>query len=360
MPLSRFLETAVAIGLMMASSPARAGGASEKPVGWEAFNAFTVKASRPDSLDQITWRGVASFESKDIRLDVEQSVGGKKESGTMLLVGGEVLLSRGLHLPEGEEIDALDAPVLTLRLVTSALGIALPEGPGRVQGAVKLSHVERTKPIRVGTASASGAIPVPWCLSGTVSQAAGGSIDFDLQLSPGDALAAAAGPALRYSGTLAKTSRPPLDEAMVLAGWQVFSLGPRQQKRGGSTILDYGASAKSAQAETVATLRAQVAAERRAELDPGKNDPARDFSGFWKEKCEENFGLRFQRGSKSETYSVVFCGPGGCGDPSEGRKTFVTGDAHYQVVGPDEIRERRGDDWRTLKRCAPASAAGKK
>ena len=51
-------------------------------------------------------------------------------------------------------------------------------------------------------------------------------------------------------------------------------------------------------------------------------------------------------------YSIVFCGPGGCGDPAnEGRKKFITKDPHYQVISEDEIREQSGEEWETYRRC---------
>jgi hypothetical protein len=42
------------------------------------------------------------------------------------------------------------------------------------------------------------------------------------------------------------------------------------------------------------------------------------------------------RGTEGK-YSVVFCGPGGCGDAEESRPTYITKDPHYKIVGDDEI-----------------------
>ncbi len=348
----------VAIAYLFGATVGLAAPAS-RPAGWEAFNEFTIRSASTGSLDRISWKGLAAFETNDIRIDVEQSAGGKVESGTLLLVGGDTLLAKGVDLPSGAEIDVLDAPVLTLRIVTKVLATVFPDGPDKIQGKVKVDHVERTRPISVGTASAGGQIPTPWYVRGTVTKTGDGRVEYDLELSQGDVLAAFSTPALTYSGVLATSTKPPLNDSMSLTGWKAYSLGPRSTKEGSSTKIDYGATIKDSGAATIKSLRQRILAARRAEEDPGKNDPTRDFSGFWKQNCDDNFGLRLQRRSKSEPYVDVFCGPGGCGSDAEGRETFVTGDSHYQVVGKDEIRVRRGSDWATYKRCAPAEAAGK-
>jgi hypothetical protein len=350
------ISSSIAVAALVPSI-ALAGGPA-RPTGWNRFNAFALSVSRDGSTNRISWNGAAAFDTGDLRLDLDQTSDGARESGTALVVGGQALVAHGMHLPAGNEIDVVDAAVLSYRLVCSALAVVFPEGPDKFRGANQVEHVEWKTPLRVGTQSGGGRIPVPWFLRGAVSRQDDGTISFDFTLSPGDALAAASAKALRYTGTLRVTTRPPLDDSASLNGWQVFSLGPRKLKQGGATTLDYGASARQGEVQTIGGLRAVLAAERAKELDPGKPDATKDFTGFWKWDCADNHGLRIQRTSKKEPYTVVFCGPGGCGD-DDGRRTFITGDSHYQVVGSDEIREKSGDDWKTLRRCAPASAAGR-
>lgn len=355
----RFSRSIAAIATLPLVTLVQAATPPPRAASWEALNEFNIRASSTGSTNRVSWRGLAAAGGRDLRIDMEQSSGGKSESGMLLLVAGDTLLAKGISLPAGAEIDVLDAPVLTLQLVTRLLATVLPGGPAGVRGTVKIDHVERESPISVGTASAGGSIPTPWYLRGSVTRAGGGRIDFDLQLFQGDALAASSSPALTYSGSLATSTRPPFLDSMSLAGWQAFALGPRTTQDGSAKILDYGATPTVSPAGTVAKLRTQIEARRRAEADPGRNDPSRDFSGFWKKRCDQDFGLRIQRGLRSEPYSVVFCGPGGCGDEEKGQKTFVTGDARWRVVGKDEIQERQGTEWSTYWRCAPPGAAGK-
>jgi hypothetical protein len=113
--------------------------------------------------------------------------------------------------------------------------------------------------------------------------------------------------------------------------------------------MDYGAKPQEdARYKTVGDIRAFIAAEN----DPGVRDTTKDFTGFWKEKCDQSFGLQIKHHGDEGKYSIVFCGPGGCGDPSESRLTFITGDKRYEVVSESELVEiDRSGSRETYHRC---------
>ena len=70
-----------------------------------------------------------------------------------------------------------------------------------------------------------------------------------------------------------------------------------------------------------------------------------DFTGLWKEDCEQLYGLQFKPLEKQGAYSVSLCGPAGCLDPGTFRpNTTVQGDAAYDVLHAEEIliRQPRG------------------
>jgi hypothetical protein len=50
-------------------------------------------------------------------------------------------------------------------------------------------------------------------------------------------------------------------------------------------------------------------------------------------------------------YSIVFCGPGGCGEKDDVRTTFITKDNHYQVISENEIKTPSGNGWDTYHKC---------
>jgi hypothetical protein len=344
--VNAFLGMAVAV-VALASEPGTAPGrdasrsAEDRP--WDKFNVFALTVTAPNRADRVTWRGAASFTSSDLRIEVDQVEGGKRQNGTMIVVGGRVLAARGLDLPAGYEIDALDAPVLSLRIITAALGRVFPAGPDSLKGKHKIDHRETHAPLQAGSPSAGANIPPPWTLKGRVERQPNG-VEFDLELAGGASTPDAF--VMHYVGSLARSSSAPtIDDSMSLRGWKIYTLGPHSMKQGGATILDYGATKDTQSHQTVADIRAAI----KKEDDPGKPDPSMDFTGFWKQRCDQNFGLRIQKPAPGMPYFVSFCGPGGCDEP--GRASHITGDRRFRVVGPDEFQERSGDDWTTYRRC---------
>jgi hypothetical protein len=68
------------------------------------------------------------------------------------------MLTKNVPLEKGYEIDALDGPVLTLKLVTELLRVAVPDGPNAITKSTAVNLHERIKSIEVNTASASGGV----------------------------------------------------------------------------------------------------------------------------------------------------------------------------------------------------------
>jgi hypothetical protein len=86
---------------------------------------------------------------------------------------------------------------------------------------------------------------------------------------------------------------------------------------------------------------------------PGKEERI-DFTGLWKEDCEQLYGLQFKPLAKHGVYSVSLCGPAGCLDPGTYRpNTTVQGDPTYDVLYAEEIliKQPRGDSTSYVK-CA--------
>src|SRR3989449_3420799 len=99
-------------------------------------------------------------------------------------------------------------------------------------------------------------------------------------------------------------------------------------------------------------LALAAAGETRA---PSRGKEERiDFTGLWKEDCEQLYGLQFKPLEKQGVYSVSLCGPAGCLDPGTYRpNTTVQGDPTYDVLYAEEIliRQPRGDSTSYVK-CA--------
>jgi hypothetical protein len=99
----------------------------------------------------------------------------------------------------------------------------------------------------------------------------------------------------------------------------------------------------------VADIRNKIAADDY----PGEPDPTMNFTGFWKQNCDNAFGLQIMPYGKDGKYSVTFCGPGGCGTVGDdGKNTFITQDPDYHVVSESELKIRNAkDEWDTYHRC---------
>lgn len=68
-----------------------------------------------------------------------------------------------------------------------------------------------------------------------------------------------------------------------------------------------------------------------------------DFTGMWKEDCQEKFGLQIKPAG-DDLYSVSFCGPGGCFKPGSYRpNTKIVGDPLYEQVSESKLKIKQAD-----------------
>lgn len=86
-------------------------------------------------------------------------------------------------------------------------------------------------------------------------------------------------------------------------------------------------------------------------LAPSISSAEESFTGFWKRKCEDAFGLQIMP-VKDGLYSVSFCGPGGCFEPGTYRpNTKLKDDPMYQVVDTSHIKVQGRDGWSEYIKC---------
>jgi len=353
---SFFCVTCIAILSFFLSLPLPTWATSDKdpecgdPTAWANFTRVVLKQTSPGSSKVVEWHASFDHETNDMLIDTEMRGSNTLITGNIALVGGQIMLSKGLTLEPGCEIDSLDAPVLSIKLVMIVLGRVFPKGPAEVSG---LRDIDRTDKIGIkyATASASGYIPAPWTVKGKVHKIAGGNVTFELALTfPLEQKEKNTSTyTMTMIGELSMLNHAVFLDSDVLDGWTTYGIGPHQIKQEARTILDYGATPdKGTSYKTIGDIRAFIAAENH----PGFKDSTKDFTGFWKEKCDQAFGLQIMHQGNEGKYSIVFCGPGGCGDPSESRLSFITGDKQYEVVSEDELVEVGRSGYReTYHRC---------
>jgi Zn-dependent protease with chaperone function len=120
------------------------------------------------------------------------------------------------------------------------------------------------------------------------------------------------------------------------------------------TRMERGSGARGMRIPTFLSTHPQTAEREALALaaagetpEPSRGKEQRiDFTGLWKEDCEQLYGLQFKPLEKQGVYSVSLCGPAGCLDPGTYRpNTTIQGDARYDVLHAEEIliRQPRGD-----------------
>jgi hypothetical protein len=318
---------------------------------WTRFTSIDLAATYAGHKGAQKWHAEFDPSTNDLRIDVDIDMGKEPSRGTIGMIAGRTMIVRGLKLERGTEIDALDGPMLSMRLLLALLNRTVPGGPDALKGPQKIDFSEPRVGIQFATPSAEGHITAPWRVVGTIDRPTPETVGFDLHLTGDtrDPLGRASDPIdMVFTGRLATRKAPVFQEGMSLAGWQVYGIGPKIIKKGGSTMLDYGASEDSAGAKgTVADVRAAL----EEEFSPGKLDSTKDFTGSWKEKCEQSFGLKIIHYGNEGKYAVLFCGPGGCDDPASKQPTFITGDKAYEVVSDDVLLSGRSSKQRYV-RCS--------
>jgi hypothetical protein len=338
MAISRFLIAASVIAMMVVD--ARADCAKlpdcDAPGPWIQFTSVTLDLTPQGSPSSMAFKALFDHDANDflIDLDVRDPSAGMK--GTVGMVAGRVMLSRGVTLRRGAEIDAIDGPILYTKLLSIVLDRALPEGPSSVSGTKHVDYAGK-KGIPFATPSAQGYIPMPWSAKGKVRKLQKGAFAFDIALAWQEK---SVSQVYRFKGEYSMRTKPVFDEGMSLNGWTLYGVGVQVDEHQGTTTYDYGAKPTTGpDLRTVADVRAHIHADVAEQNNPGTRDATKDFTGFWKEKCEQNFGVSIQHRGDEGKYAAVFCGPGGCGDSADARLTFITGDRHYEVVSEEEIYE---------------------
>ena len=339
------------VTLCGASPEDKCGDPCGKPTAWDEFNKFELKMTVPKEPGHSSWKGTFDKESLDIQIDVEIWDGKKITKGQILMVGGRVLATRGPVTEPGYEIDALDAPVLEQELIFRLLGAALPNGPEEIKGVRKIDYKSEKTGIQFATPSAQGFISAPWRVSGDVNVVAPNVVEYHLRLTAagtGNPTGRGGEYAANFDGRLLKVPSAKIDDSLPLGGWNLFGVGVQTRTGGNGTTIDYDAAPTPTPYKTVADIRKKIADDDY----PGEPDPSKNFTGFWKEDCDQAFGLQIMPHGTDGKYSIVFCGPGGCGDPDrEGRITFITKDRDYEVISESEIKERSANGWDTYHRC---------
>lgn len=250
----------VAVAAAFALSLQAAVPSEEVVSAWFKMNALLVTMKVPGVAETLNYNFEVTANS-DLRVNIVS----KEATGNLMLISG-VLVARDLPVKPGYEIDALDAPVLTMQLVNKLLAAAAGVAPNLFRGHRKVDFTEATVPIHIATPSAEGQYPAPWSLMGSLDGAPG-LVTFRLKHSFKDANGNSY--AVEYAGRWEQRSvSPTIPDSASLTGWKVFGLGPRKEVGAGGTTLDYGATQSATVYPNVGALRAAI---RKRQKSSGPN-----------------------------------------------------------------------------------------
>jgi len=214
----------------------------------------TMNVTPGDDFLRVT---MFMMKGNDARIEVSGKSDGKSHTGSLMIVSGNRMLARNVPMERGMEIDALDGPVLQVRLALELLGRAFPGGPTSVTTSRTVDVTERKESIKVNTASAGGEYPAPWTLKGSGKEEDSRKV-FDLVFR-----CAGVEQVINLKGSWrAKKVQDELPDSLSVTGWRVFAIGPYSRQDGGGTIYDYGAQEIRKTFRTLGEVRQDAARQK--------------------------------------------------------------------------------------------------
>lgn len=237
------------LALLLAAAPL-AAPAPASP-GW-APNDISVSRSAPGEPASLSTHFEVAREG-DARIAVERREGSRHTAGTILLIGGRWMLTRGFAAA-ASEIDSLDRAALDSQLLIVLLTAALPDGPPSPGQPQHVRFAEKTNPIRMTTASTSAEYRAPWTVVGTVTvPAAEAAADFQLSFTYSDQGVART---VDLAGSAGITKSPlDLPDSMKLAGWKIRRLPQSLESSLSAAPADASAPPEAQRAATLGELR---------------------------------------------------------------------------------------------------------
>lgn len=238
------------------------GGPQAKapPSPWAEFADYALTMKVPPKGESGTWRIRAFADPADVLVDIDTPAAKGRNRGSLLLVGGLALATKGVALEPGFELDPLDAAIVSLKVLTRLLDAAVPGGPAALKGRQAVSVREDKVPLEVSTPTASSRFSAPWTLKGTVERVDAGKVSFALEIEAPYGEKAGGRATWSLSGTATGSARTAtLDEGMGLAGWTAYAIGPGKSAKTGHASLRFQAAKLPGPFATVKDLRAAAA-----------------------------------------------------------------------------------------------------
>lgn len=237
------------------------GGAPAKsaPSPWGEFADYAITVKTPPKGDTGTWKIRAYANPADVLIELDTPAAKGRTRGSIMLVGGSALATRGFTPEPGFELDPLDVAVLNLKILTRLLDLALPAGPSALKGKQSVNAKDERSPVFASTPSATAKFDAPWSLKGTLERKGAAGVAFQLEIEAPALDKTGTRARWAFSGTASGAARDRvLDDAMKLDGWTPYRLGPAKSAKSGHTVLQFGATRLPGPFATLKELRAAL------------------------------------------------------------------------------------------------------
>ena len=116
----------------------------------------------------------------DLQVEVEQIAPDGIVRGELLMVDGQILLSRGFEQQEADIEPLIQAPSLMLQLIFELLNRSQPEGPFVVSKKQRWDVTEKNRDFKLNTGLATGIFAAPWQIKGSGWKTDSGRHRFEL------------------------------------------------------------------------------------------------------------------------------------------------------------------------------------
>jgi hypothetical protein len=200
--------------------------------GWSNFNKLTLKLN-PDRGDYL-FLIFDRYKDSDLKIDIENAT----KKGTLLVLNNRYMLTQGLDLRPGYEIDILDQPLLTEELVLKLFYASMPQGPPVKQGTYVLDHIDNFHSLHVSTKSTWDDYSAPWDIKGNLDCIEPGSLSFKFSVN----FLNKKRPYEILGEWIAQASTPASPDDMSLMGWKVYKLGHYKKEIKDEEVYLYGAT----------------------------------------------------------------------------------------------------------------------
>ena len=156
----------------------------------------------------------------EYRITLNQHIAGENQAGTLIVLEGGVMITRGLELEPGHEADSLDAAALVQQLTLKLLQHAYPGGRAQVLGVEDFRVRREHLYIDAATSRAQAEFAPPWMVTGQIDNGNFDWVDFELDFEVPD---------VDYRALITgrwEVLPDPVEfrDSMIIEDWQVWPL----------------------------------------------------------------------------------------------------------------------------------------